>query len=174
MELKRRNVYRVAVAYLLVIFLTLQIVDLLIPATTLPEWADSFLLAIAVMGFPVAVIAAWAFELTPDGVRWTQPADSDCDQAKALRSAGLILASCALLVIAFGAWWYLSKSKSDSADFANRTIAVMPFHTLGSDQANSFTEGIHLGVLTQLSDILGLDVISPYIGQGAGIFGCPS
>lgn len=160
MELKRRNVYRVAVAYLLVIFLTLQIVDLLIPATTLPEWADSFLLAIAVMGFPVAVIAAWAFELTPDGVRWTQPADSDCDQGKAPRSTGLILASCALLVIAFGAWWYLSKSKSDSADFANRTIAVMPFHTLGSDQANSFTEGIHLGVLTQLSDISGLDVIS--------------
>lgn len=159
-ELKRRKVYRVTVAYILVTFLTLQVIDLLIPATTLPEWVDSFLLAIAIMGFPIAVIAAWAFELTPEGVRLTQPGNAEGLENKRSNPTGLIIAACSLFVIAAGAWWYLSGSDSTEADIVNRTIAVMPFQTLGSDQANAFTEGVHLGVLTRLSDVSDLDVIS--------------
>ena len=159
-ELKRRKVYRVAVAYLLVVFLTLQIVDLLIPATTLPDWADSFILAIAIMGFPIAVIAAWAIELTPEGVRWTQPEDSDDAEESGFGSTGLFIASLVLFTIVAGSWWYLSQLKSSDVEIKSRTIAVMPFHTLGSDQADAFTEGVHLGVLTRLSDVSGLDVIS--------------
>ena len=159
-ELKRRKVYRVAVAYLVVIFLTLQIIDLLIPATTLPEWVDSFLLAIAIMGFPIAIIAAWALELTPQGVRWTQPDDLGRDENYRPGPARLIVAVSLMLIIGFFAWWYMIDSKPGEGAIANRTIAVMPFHTLGSDQANAFTEGVHLGVLTRLSDVSDLDVIS--------------
>jgi len=159
-ELKRRKVYRVSVAYLLVIFLTLQIIDLLIPATTLPGWVDSFLLAIAIVGFPIAVIAAWALELTPEGVRWTQSGESGDFENDRPRSTRLVITASLLFLISACVWWYLGDSKSSDADIANRTIAVMPFHTLGSDQANAFTEGVHLGVLTLLSNASGLDVIS--------------
>jgi len=68
-ELRRRQVYRASVAYIAIAFIALQIIDLLIPTTNLPGWADELLLAIAIMGFPAAVIAAWAFEFSSDGMR---------------------------------------------------------------------------------------------------------
>lgn len=74
-ELKRRKVYRVAVAYLAVAFVGLQAVNLLVPATTLPSWADELLIALAVFGFPVAIVLAWAFEVTPQGVRRDVPGE---------------------------------------------------------------------------------------------------
>jgi TolB-like protein/thioredoxin-like negative regulator of GroEL len=159
-ELKRRNVYRVTVVYLAVAFLTLQVIDLLIPATTLPEWVASFLLAIAIMGFPVAVIAAWAFEMTPEGIRWTQPDNGGAAGSEPSRPILTYVFATALLLAAGAVWWYLSGPGSFDPESEGRTIAVMPFHTLGTDQANAFTEGIHLGVLTNLSNVSGLDVIS--------------
>jgi len=78
-ELKRRKVYRASITYVAVAFIALQIIDLLIPTTNLPSWSDELLLAIAIMGFPVAVVAAWAFEVSPDGVRLTQPGNSNAD-----------------------------------------------------------------------------------------------
>lgn len=159
-ELKRRKVYRVAVVYLAVVFLTLQIIDLLIPATTLPEWVDSFLLAIAIMGFPVAVIAAWAFELTPEGVKWTQEVSNEGPGRDKSRPAWLVMASIVLFLLAFATWWYVAEPNFGDSEITDRSIAVLPFETLGSDHANAFTEGIHLGVLTQLSNVSGLDIIS--------------
>jgi len=159
-ELKRRNVYRVAVVYLAVAFLTLQVIDLLIPATTLPEWVAPFLLAIAIMGFPIAVIAAWAFELTPDGIRRTQPDNGRGAGTEASRPARAYVFAAVVLFAAGAAWWYLSGPGSFDPKSEGTTIAVMPFHTLGSDQPNAFTEGIHLGVLTSLSNVSSLDVIS--------------
>jgi TolB-like protein len=159
-ELKRRKVYRVAAVYLAIVFLTLQIIDLLIPATTLPDWADSFLLAIAIMGFPVAVIAAWAFELTPDGVKWTEPVSSEDTGQKSGHSTWLVVGSIILMAVAFATWWYIADPKFGESEITDRTIAVLPFETLGSDDVNAFTEGVHLGVLTQLSNVSGLDIIS--------------
>jgi TolB-like protein len=159
-ELKRRKVYRVAVVYLAVVFLTLQIIDLLIPATTLPEWVDSFLLAIAIMGFPVAVIAAWAFELTSEGVKWTQEVSNEGPGRDKDRPAWLVMASIVLFLLAFATWWYVAEPNFGDSEITDRSIAVLPFETLGSDHANAFTEGVHLGVLTQLSNVSGLDIIS--------------
>ena len=159
-ELKRRKVYRVAVVYLAIVFLTLQIIDLLIPATTLPEWVDSFLLAIAIMGFPVAVIAAWAFELTPEGVKWTQAVSNEGPGRDIGRPTWLVMGSIVLILSAFATWWYIAEPKFGDSEITDRTIAVLPFETLGSDHANAFTEGVHLGVLTQLSNVSGLDIIS--------------
>ena len=68
-ELKRRNVFKVAVAYIIVAWLLLQISDTLVPALLLPEWFHSAVAFLLIMGFPVAMVFAWAFELTPEGLK---------------------------------------------------------------------------------------------------------
>ena len=76
-ELKRRNVFRVAVLYGIVAWLILQVSDVAVPALRLPEWTLSFVLFLLAIGFPVAIIVAWAFELTPEGLKRTREVDPD-------------------------------------------------------------------------------------------------
>jgi len=79
-EPQRRNVYKVAATYLAVAFVGFQAANLLIPDTNLPGWTDRLLLAVLIVGFPVAVVVAWAFEMMPEGVRRTpkaEPAEED-------------------------------------------------------------------------------------------------
>ena len=68
-ELKRRNVFRVGIAYLIVAWLLLQISDTLVPALLLPEWFQSGVAFLLILGFPLALLFAWAFELTPEGIK---------------------------------------------------------------------------------------------------------
>ena len=68
-ELKQRNVFRVAIAYILAAWVLLQIADVLFPALTLPEWGIRFVAALLILGFPLAIFFAWAYELTPDGLK---------------------------------------------------------------------------------------------------------
>ena len=160
-ELKRRKVYRASIAYVAIAFIALQIIDLLIPTTNLPSWSDELLLAIAIMGFPVAVVAAWAFELSPDGVRLTQPSESDpASKGSSKLSTLNVVAATGLFAVSAAIWWFLVIPEQEEAEMAHRTIAVLPFETLGSEHPNAFTEGVHLGVLTRLSNVSGLDVIS--------------
>lgn len=159
-ELKRRKVIRVAIAYLVVMFIALQVIDLLIPSTTLPPWADELLLAIAILGFPIAIIAAWALELTPDGIRLTQPAESGTGKSSATPSYPMITAIVITLVLGLTGYWYLQDQAEPGESGGGLVIAVLPFTTLGSVGASTFTEGIHLGVLTRLSNVSGIDVIS--------------
>ena len=65
-ELKRRNVFRIGIAYAIVSWLILQLTDVLMPLLNLPEWAGRLVFLLLVIGFPVALIFAWAFELTPE------------------------------------------------------------------------------------------------------------
>ncbi len=68
-ELKRRNVVRVAIAYVIVSWLVLQMTDVLVPLLSLPEWVGRFVFLVLLIGFPLAVFFAWAFELTPEGIK---------------------------------------------------------------------------------------------------------
>ncbi|MDH4125686.1 MAG: hypothetical protein OEW64_12870 [Gammaproteobacteria bacterium] len=68
-ELKRRNIYRVGVAYAVVTWLLLQIMDTVAPIIALPEWAPKLVLTLMIIGFPVAMLFAWAYELTPEGLK---------------------------------------------------------------------------------------------------------
>ena len=157
-ELKRRSVYRVTLAYVAVTFIALEAVGVVIPSTSLPEWVDEFLLAIAILGLPIAIIFAWAFEMTPDGVRLTQPKKTQSPAGTSTSVVGFLVT-----VVAVGAlflWWNYDSRDAAAPDEIERTIAVLPFETLGSAQADSFTEGIHLGVMTRLSDVSQLEVIS--------------
>lgn len=174
-------------AYVAVAFVGLQAMDLLIPSTTLPAWADEFMLALLVVGFPVALVVAWAFEMTPDGVRRTPrpegegvppaqrtesgeapapdfvaapgsagPADGLSRMAlKALMGVGLLAGGVV------GVWYLTGAGGGQSGGVdADRSVAVLPFETLGRERASAFTDGIQTGVLTRLSKVAALEVTS--------------
>ena len=159
-ELKRRNVYRVATVYAAVAFIALEVIDLLIPSTTLPGWADEFLLAIAIIGFPIAAVVAWAVESTPDGLRLTQPLDSEVPAEQGQQNARSIVIPLVLVIAAAVVWWFVAGEDDGENTATDRTIAVLPFEAIGADTADVFAEGMHLGVLTRLSSVANLDVIS--------------
>ncbi|MFV1988309.1 MAG: hypothetical protein ACC682_13595, partial [Gemmatimonadota bacterium] len=168
-ELKRRKVYRVAIAYVAVTFVGLEAVDVLIPATTLPAWSGTFFLAIAIIGFPVALVVAWAFELTPEGVRRTlsagQEPDADAPREPRRRFGPTALVALGLLAAAAAGGWYVigggaGGGRAGEDDISDRSIAVLPFETIGSEEATPFTDGVHGDLLTRLSRISDLSIIS--------------
>jgi len=160
-ELKRRNVYKVAIGYIALVYIALQFVDLLIPSTRLPDWADEFFLALAIVGFPIALIIGWVFEMTSGGVHWTQPeGDKEADGTSMFIKWQPIVAAVILIMLSIFAWVSLTEPESTSVEEIGPVVAVLPFETLGSAQANAFTEGIHVGVLTRLSSVSGLKIIS--------------
>lgn len=149
-EMKRRKVYRVAVAYIAAVLIGLEALDLLVPTTTLPEWASPLFLGLAVVGFPVAIVFAWVYDLTPDGVRRTEHGTSETgfgngadetpqagDVARfGRRSAWVIVALAALVLIGTGSWWYLAnrgQRSSEQGETPRQTVAVLPFTTSGAD-----------------------------------------
>lgn len=145
-ELKRRKVYQVAIVYLVAAFVGLQVLDLLVPDTTLPDWAPGLFIALVILGFPVALVLAWAFELTPEGVRRERPAKEQPAQ-DAARSGSIPKPAP-------------DKQSPATGPGVERSIAVLPFETLGARKASAFTDAIHVGVLTRLSSISDLRVIS--------------
>ena len=74
-ELKRRNVFKVGIAYAIVAWLLLQLSDMLVPALHLPEWFNSGVVFVLIIGFPIALIFAWAFEMTPEGIKKEKDVD---------------------------------------------------------------------------------------------------
>lgn len=175
-ELKRRKVYRVAVVYLAVAFVGLQVVNLLVPATTLPSWADEFLIALAVFGFPVALVLAWALEITPEGVRHTRPLEegpaasasseaADPPRREERRWSTALWAGGALAVaagFAFALWGMpvvgdYAFGDAGHEDDTPSSIAVLPFTDLSpAGDQQFFSDGMAEEILDALSRIDGL------------------
>lgn len=149
-ELKRRKVYRVAVAYIAAVLIGLEALDLLVPSTTLPEWASPFFLGLAVVGFPVALVFAWVYDLTPGGVRRTEPEASETGdrngagessqvgdaEPSGRRYGWLVVALVVLVLIGTGSWWYLTSRgtrSSEAGEASRQIVAVLPFTTSGAD-----------------------------------------
>jgi hypothetical protein len=95
-ELKRRNVFRVGAAYIVVAWLLLQFLDVIMPMLTLPDWVGTFFLLAIAVGFPIAIIIAWACELTPEGIK----RESEIDRSRSIRN--LIPVFVTLLIVACG------------------------------------------------------------------------
>ena len=162
-ELSRRKVYRVAAAYAAVAFIVVQVADLVLPAFDTSDWVYRMVVILALIGFPVAIILAWVFEWTPAGVRVTPSAEQgDEGQAKPsrLRSAFELVVATVVIGVAIGASWHLADPGTESAEFVDRSIAVLPFELISSEQTDSFADGIHDDLLTRLSGIHGLNVIA--------------
>ena len=158
-ELKRRNVYKVAVAYGIVAWLVIQIASTTFPFLGIPAWAVRLVIALALLGFPIALILAWAFELTPQGIRRAD--DVSPNERTPARSRGkLIVLIGVAAAIAAGLFFYQLRWSRTSGT-AEPSIAVLPFENLSSDKANEyFASGVQDEILTRLSKIGALKVIS--------------
>ena len=170
-ELQRRNVFKVATAYGIVAWLLLEGSDTLVPALRLPEWFQSGVVFILILGFPIAMIFAWAFEMTPEGLRREKTVDPDRSVAAATGQK-LNQAIIALLVVALAyfAWDKFAAGPHDevaqtatgTAQPRQKSIAVIPFRNRSANEENAafFSDGIHDELLTNLSKIKALKVIS--------------
>ena len=176
-ELKRRNVYKVAVAYAVVAWLLLQALSILLPAFDAPPWVLRVFIAAIAAGFPVALLFSWAFELTPEGLKRTEEV---APQQSISRKTGrkLIAFTAALAVVALALLVFqvvrprsgtrsasptaASASSSPSTPvISDKSIAVLPFENLSRDPDNAFfTDGVQDEILTDLAKIADLKVIS--------------
>lgn len=160
-ELKRRNVIRVALAYIVVCWVILQVADVLFPALALPEWSIRLVAALLILGFPLAVFFAWAFESTPEGVR-LDPEDAARPQ-DAGRGRGLLYISmlAALIVAAFVFVGDELIEGSDSTEpTTDKSVAVLPFVNMSPDKTQEyFSDGLAEELMTALSTVPDLRVI---------------
>jgi len=169
LELKRRKVVRVAVVYAATAFAVLQAADIMLEQMNVPEWGMGLVVAFVVLGFPIALVLAWALELTPEGIRKTD-APVAGESAPALLGKRTVLAAALLVVlgIGLGAGWFLrpvGDSPAVSPPAAgissltpnDRSIAVLPFVNMSADADNEFfADGISeelLNVLVKVDDI---------------------
>jgi TolB-like protein/Tfp pilus assembly protein PilF len=176
-ELKRRNVYKVAVAYAVASWLLIQIATQVFPFFEIPNWAVRLVVLLLVLGFPVALILSWAFEITPEGIK----RESEIAPEKSMtRTTGRRIVGLTVVVAILAAGLFafqLLRSKNTVAprqtviaarneaatgqEIAAKSIAVLPFDNLSDDKANAyFAEGIQDEILTRLSKIAALKVIS--------------
>jgi TolB-like protein/Tfp pilus assembly protein PilF len=159
-ELKRRNVYKVAVAYAIVGWLVMQIAATVVPALHLSDAITSAVVLLTLLGFPIALILAWAFELTPEGLKRTEFADEL--PKKSARSRAWIYVVIIAGAISVGVF-FLGRytSSKQTAEFPAKSIAVLPFDNLSRDPDNAyFAEGVQDEILARLSKIADLKVIS--------------
>src|SRR5881227_3553321 len=172
-ELKRRNVYKVAVAYAVVAWLTIQAASIFLPAFNAPQWAMQIVILILVVGFPIALAFSWAFEITPEGI--VRESEVAADESIAHHTGRKIVGlTIVVAVVAAGllvfqlirarTWSERQSNGSTSGPggtIANKSIAVLPFDNLSGDPQNAyFSEGIQDEILTRLAKIAELKVIS--------------
>jgi TolB-like protein/Tfp pilus assembly protein PilF len=159
-ELKRRNVYKVAIAYGVVAWLLMQVASQIFPFFEIPNWAVRLVVLLLVIGFPVAIILAWAFELTPEGLKRTEVADElprKSEQKRAWIYVVIIAGAVAAGLFFFGRY----TSSKRGAEMSEKSIAVLPFENRSEDKANAyFAEGVQDEILTRLSKIADLKVTS--------------
>jgi len=162
-ELKRRNVYKVAIAYAIVAWLLLQAASILFPTFEAPQWTMKVFVALIALGFPIALVLAWAFELTPEGIKRAEDVDlSKSTTRKSGRKLDFFIIAVLLLVIAALLFRRVHPNVSPAVSSSpEKSIAVLPFDNLSRDPDNAyFSDGIQDEILTKLAGIGDLKVIS--------------
>ncbi len=131
-ELKRRNVYKVAIAYGVVAWLLMQIATQVFPFLEIPNWAIRLVIMLLVIGFPVALVLAWAFELTPEGIKRAEDVDlSKSVRRKTGRKLDFLIIAVLLLVIAALLFQRFHPNVSPAVSSSpEKSIAVLPFENL--------------------------------------------
>lgn len=169
-ELKRRNVFRVAAAYAVVTWLVIEVADTIFPRLTLPDWTVTFVMALLLLGFPVAVFLAWAFELTPEGIK---PTETVPEERSIARTTGqklnyVIIAGLAL-ALGYFVWESrfagldeIGEAKSEVAEaISDKSVAVLPFVNMSSDEEQEyFADGLTEEILNSLARLPELKVTS--------------
>src|SRR6201993_1072833 len=154
-ELQRRKVYRVAAAYIIAAGFIIQIGSAVFPAWELPNWAFRLVVVLLLIGFPITLILAWAYDVAPQGIRATPAPGTPGSH----RRRNLIMLIAIGVIISAGAGFFLLPRLS--ARKIDKSIAVLPFQNLSDEKENAyFADGIQDDVLTNLSKIGDLKVIS--------------
>jgi len=152
-ELQRRKVYRVAAAYIIAAGFIIQIGSAVFPAWELPNWTLRLVIVLLLVGFPIALILAWAYDVTPQGIQATAKVTG----AHRRRNLLLLVATGAIISTAAG-FFLLPRASARKID---KSIAVLPFQNLSDEKANAyFAEGIQNEILTKLATVRDLKVIS--------------
>src|SRR6188472_3995285 len=166
-ELRRRKVYRVAAAYIIAAGFIIQIGSAVFPAWELPNWTLRLVVVLLLIGFPIALILAWAYDVTAEGIRATPTASAPGTHRR--RNLILLIAT-GVIVSGLASFFLLPRASARKID---KSIAVLPFQNLSDEKANAyFADGVQDDVLTNLSKIGDLKVISrmsvmSYRGDGA-------
>jgi TolB-like protein/Flp pilus assembly protein TadD len=154
-EVQRRKVYRVAAAYIIAAGFIIQIGSAVFPAWELPSWAFRLVVVLLLIGFPIALILAWAYDVTPQGIRATPALTTPGSH----RRRNLIMLIAIGVIISAGAGFFLFPRASGRS--VEKSIAVLPFQSLSDEKENAyFADGMQDDILTNLSKIGDLKVIS--------------
>jgi TolB-like protein/Tfp pilus assembly protein PilF len=174
-ELRRRNVYKVAVAYAVIGWLVMQVAATVVPALHLPESITTAVVVLTLLGFPIALVIAWAFEMTPEGMKRTENiSPNETIPQWSRRKFALFITGVAAIAIGLYAYQFV-RSKNTTRVLTNATlppatapaaipeksIAVLPFDNLSDDKSNAyFAEGVQDEILTRLAKVADLKVIA--------------
>src|SRR5258708_37652064 len=166
-ELKRRNVYKVAITYAVVAWLLIQAASILLPTFEAPTWVMKAFVVFLALGFVISVMISWAFEATPEGLKRTEdvPPDAVLPTWSPRKFATFIVA-VAVIEAGLLAYQFLRPKRPRQSEAATdaipqKSIAVLPFDNLSEEKANAyFAEGVQDEILTRLAKVADLKVIS--------------
>jgi TolB-like protein/tetratricopeptide (TPR) repeat protein len=188
-EVKRRNVYKVAVAYAIVGWLSIQIATQVFPFLEIPNWVVRLVIVVVAIGFPIALIIAWAFELTPEGIKRTEDADATRQHSRGGVWIAVVVVAAMLSLGLFFLGRYTAgrgtpRQSEAATAFPEKSIAVLPLVNTSGDPSNEyFSDGLSEELIAVLAKIPELKVIgrsssfffkgkssdSPTIGQKLGV-----
>jgi TolB-like protein/Flp pilus assembly protein TadD len=157
-ELKRRSVLRVGIAYLAAIWVLLQVADIIVPLLDGPDWLVRALFFASLLGFPLAVVLAWFYDLTPEGIKTASKSDVVDSARFAGRKIDFVI--IALLVLAVGI--LVVDDGVVPGSESEHSIAILPFsnRSVGGGDASFFADGIHNDLITLMSKLSDIRVIS--------------
>jgi adenylate cyclase len=161
-ELKRRNVYKVAVAYIVGGWALCQGIAQVFPVFDVPNWAIRLMVLLIIIGFPVAVVLAWAFEITPEGIKRTEDVDLSGQQGPKKHVWIYVVIIGALVSVGLfflGRYTAVNGSSAVRTELPAKSIAVLPFENLSDDKNTAyFSDGITEEILNALAQIPNLKV----------------
>ena len=141
-EVQRRKVYRVAAAYIIAAGFIIQIGSAVFPAWELPSWTFRLVVVLLLIGFPIALILAWAYDVTPQGIRATKKIAAETH----LRRNMIMLIATGVIVSAAAGFFLLPRASARKID---KSIAVLPFQNLSDEKENAyFADGMQDDILT--------------------------
>ena len=167
-ELKRRNVYKVAVAYIVAGWALSQGIAQVLPVFDVPNWTIRLIVVLIIIGLPVALVLAWAFEITPEGIKRTEMADRMPAAAQRKKHTWIYIvvvgAIVSITLFFLGRYSAISgapRHNEAATGVPEKSIAVLPFDNLSRDPDNAyFAEGVQDEILTRLAKVADLKVIS--------------
>ena len=167
-ELKRRRVYSVAVAYVVVTWLLIQVATQVLPFFDIPNWVVRLVVLLAIIGFPIAVVCAWAFEITPEGIKLEEDTDRRITRKTRRKLTALIVIVAAVAAGVTVFRFLHSQQGMEAAKqpplavaIESKSIAVLPFENLSEEKANAyFADGMRDEILTSLAQLRDLNVRS--------------